>query len=317
MAGWAIVELLRRGYQVRATIRDLSRAAELRQVIAAEVDPGDRLEFVAADLTADEGWAAAMAGCRYVLHIASPLAGLDEKALIATAVEGTHRVLSSAIDAGIEHVVMTSSTAACTPAAPLPRPIDEADWADPDQPGLAAYRRSKVLAERAAWALMENTATHLTTLLPGAIFGPVLAPDQEGSVSIIRRLLQGRPALLPRLAFNIVDVRDLAAIHVDALEKPAVYGERFILMGDALWFGDVARILRDRLGQRAAKVPTLRLPDWAARCVALFSPRMRELMPLLGRTQKFSSEKAKRMLGFTPRPAADTVTDCAVSMLRN
>ena len=314
VAGWAIVELLRRGYRVHTTVRSLVREAGLRRAIATEVDPGDGLELVIADLTNDAGWVQAVAGCRFVLHIASPLAGGGGDTLIAAAVQGTHRVLAAAADAGIERVVMTSSTAACTPAKPLSRAIDESDWTDTKQPGLAAYRRSKVLAERAAWDFMAGKATALTTLLPGAIFGPALTPDQSGSLGIIRGLLQGRPSLLPRLAFNITDVRDLAAAHVKAMTTPEAAGERFIVMGDALWFREVAQVLRDRLGDRAAKVPTTPLPDWAARALAIVSPQMRELLPLLSRTQKFSSEKAKRVLGFTPRPPSDTLADCGASL---
>ncbi|HEX5959104.1 MAG TPA: NAD-dependent epimerase/dehydratase family protein, partial [Hyphomicrobiaceae bacterium] len=267
-----------------------------------------------ADLSSDAGWPEALAGCRFVLHIASPMSGLDGDTLIATAVDGTRRVLGAAIAAGVERLVMTSSTAACTPAKPLRRAIDESDWTDPEQPGLASYRRSKVLAEQAAWDAVAGSRTALVTLLPGAIFGPALAPDQAGSVSIIRGLLQGRPRLLPRLAFNITDVRDLAAAHVTAMTTPEAAGERFIVMGEPLWFGEVARVLHDRLGDRAAKVPTAPLPDWAARALAFVSPQMRELLPLLGRTQKFSSAKAKRVLGFAPRPPSDTVADCGASL---
>lgn len=315
VAGWAIIELLRRDYRVRATIRDLGNEADLRRAVGTAIDAGDRLEVARADLTADAGWAEAMAGCRYVLHIASPMAGLAEDKLIATAVEGTRRVISAAVAAGVERVVMTSSTAACTLAKPIPGAIDESIWTDPGQHGLAAYRRSKVLAERVAWEIVAGTATELTSLLPGAIFGPALRPNQAGSVSIIRGLLEGRPHYLPRLAFNIVDVRDLAAMHAAAMTNPDAAGERFILMGEALWFRDVAQVLRARLGERAADVPTARLPDWAARVLACASPKMRELLPLLGRTQKFSTEKARRVLGFAPRPAADTVADCGASLV--
>lgn len=286
VAGWAIIELLRRGYRVRATVRSLAREASLRHAIAARVDPGDGLKLVMADLTSDAGWSQAMAGCRFVLHIASPMAGIEGDALIAAAVQGTRRALTAAADAGVERVVMTSSTAA----------------------------RSKVQAERAAWDVMVGKATVLTTLLPGAIFGPALTPDQSGSGGIIRALLQGRPRLLPRLAFNITDVRDLAAMHANAMATPEAAGERFIVMGEALWFREVAQVLRARLGERARVVPTTPLPDWAARLLAKVSPQMRELLPLLGRTQTFSSGKAERVLGFTPRPPADTIADCGASL---
>lgn len=314
VAGWVIVEALRAGYAVRTTLRDAARAAGLRQAIGRQVEIGDRLDIVVADLTRDAGWVAAMQDCSAVVHVASPLAGLDDAALIATAVEGTERVLAAAQGSGIARVVMTSSTAACTPVLASPRVIDEADWTDPDQPGLAAYRRSKVLAERAAWDFAAAHGLQLTTILPGAIFGPALVGDQTGSVSIIRALLKGQPPLLPRLAFNIVDVRDLAGLHLKALQTPQAVGARYIAMGEALWFADVAAILRKALGKQASKVPCRRLPDWAARLIARINPRMRELLPLLGRTQPFGSDKARRELGFAPRPASETVIDCARSL---
>jgi nucleoside-diphosphate-sugar epimerase len=172
-----------------------------------------------------------------------------------------------------------------------------------------------VLAERAAWDFMGERRATLTTILPGAVFGPVLRRDSIGSVGIIERLLHGQPPALPRLAFNIVDVRDLADLHIRALETVEAGGERLIAMGEALWYGDVARILREGLGAAAAKVPTATMPDLVARGLATVSPQMKTMLPLLGRTQAFSTEKARRVLGFAPRPAAETVIDCARSLL--
>jgi nucleoside-diphosphate-sugar epimerase len=316
VGGWTLVELLRRGYEVRATVRDLARADAVRRAIATQVEPGDRLTFAAADLAADAGWTEAAAGCRFVLHVASPLGGGgDDGGLIAVAREGTLRVLRAAVEAGAKRVVLTSSMAACTPAEPSARAFDETDWADPEQPGLATYRKSKVLAERAAWQFMADKPTQLTTILPGAIFGPVLAKDQQGSVAIIRGLIVGRPPALPRLAFNIVDVRDLAGLHVVAMESPAAAGERFIAMGETMWFDEVARALKTRLGPKGEAVTTRNMPDLAARALALFSKQMRSLMPLLGRTQPFSSDKACLVLGFAPRPAAQTIGDCGESLV--
>jgi nucleoside-diphosphate-sugar epimerase len=317
VGGWTIVELLRRGYLVRTTVRDLSREAGLRSTIATQIPAGEQLAVVAADLMADAGWDEAAAGCDFVLHIASSL-GMEEsdgEALIASALDGTLRVLRAAAAAGVGRVVMTSSTAACTPAKPLDRAIDERDWTDPDQPGLAAYRRSKVLAERAAWDFMEGRATSLTTLLPGAIFGPVLTRQRLGSVGIIQRLLQGQPPALPRLAFNITDVRDLADLHIRSMIAPEAAGQRFIALGEALWYGDMARILRARLGEAAAKVTTTAMPDLVARGLAVVSPQMKALLPLLGRTQEFSTDRARRLLGFAPRPAEDTLVDCTRSLV--
>jgi nucleoside-diphosphate-sugar epimerase len=317
VAGWTIVELLKRGYEVRTTVRSAAREADVRRAVGREVEAGDRLSVAVADLTADAGWDEAAAGCASVLHIASPLGnGAGDADLIAAARDGTLRVLAAAVRAGAERVVMTSSTAACTPAGPLARAIDEADWTDPEEPGLAAYRKSKVLAERAAWDFMAGAPqTSLVTLLPGAIFGPVLSRDQLGSVGIIQRLLQGQPPALPRLAFNITDVRDLAALHVRAMETPQAGGQRFIVMGGALWYGEVAMALKARLGAKAAKVPTASMPDLVARGLAAASPQMKALLPLLGRTQAFSTRKAREVLGFAPRSAEETVGDCGASLV--
>lgn len=282
--------------------------------MATQIDPRDRLSFAVADLTADAD--AAVAGCEAVLHIASPLGGAGGADLIAAARDGTLRVLRAAVGAGVSRIVMTSSTAACTPAKPPGRPIVESDWTDPDQPDLAGYRKSKVLAERAAWDLMaDKPAAALTTIPPGAIFGPVLAKDQLGSVGIIDRLLKGQPPALPRLGFNITDVRDLADLHIRAMESPAAAGERFIAMGEALWSADIARTLRERLGAAAGRVPTANMPDLVAKGLAAVNPQMKALPPLLGRTQAFSSDKARRLLGFAPRPAEDTVVDCGASVV--
>lgn len=321
VGGWTIIELLKRGYRVRTTVRDLSKEAGLRAAIGQKVDPGDRLSVMAADLTSDAGWPEAVAGCEAVLHIASPLGAADhgdadkESALIEAAEGGTLRVLKAAVDAGVPRVVMTSSAAACTPE-PLPgRPIDETDWTDPAQPDLSAYRKSKVLAELAAWKFMEGKATTLTTIMPGAIFGPVLSRGQLGSVGIIQRLLNGQPPAMPRLGFNITDVRDLAELHIRAMETPDAAGERFIAMGDALWYKDVAQALKAGLGAKAAKVPTRGMPDIAFKALAVASPQMKALLPLLGRTQRFSTDKARRVLGYAPRPARDTVIDCGASLV--
>ena len=317
VAGWTIVELLRRGHGVRTTVRSLAREEGLRWAIAQQVDAGDRLSVVAADLTADTGWDEAVAGCANVLHIASPLGGGDDdERLIAAARDGTLRVLGAAAKAGVKRVVMTSSTAACTPAKPLKRAIDESDWADPDQPGLSSYRKSKVLAEKAAWDFMAGAkGMELVTIRPGAIFGPVMNRDQLGSVGIIDRLLKGQPPALPRLGFNIVDVRDLADLHIRAMETPEAAGERFIAMGDALWYADIAATLKTRLGERAAKVTTANMPDLVAKGLAAVNPQMKALLPLLGRTQAFSTDKARRVLGFAPRPSAETVADCGASLV--
>ncbi|MBA4011085.1 MAG: epimerase [Phenylobacterium sp.] len=316
VGGWTIVELLRRGYAVRTTVRSAAREADVRAAVGTQIAP-DGLEFALADLTADAGWDTAAADCDAVLHIASPLGnGGDDESLIAAAQGGTLRVLAAAARAGVKRVVMTSSTAACTPAKPLERAIDENDWTDPEQKDLAAYRKSKLLAEKAAWDFIAGAPqTQLTTILPGAIFGPVLTREHLGSVGIIQRLLDGQPPALPRLGFNITDVRDLAELHIKAMETPQAAGQRYIALGESLWYGEVAQALKERLGEKAAKVPTAAMPDLVAKGLAVASPQMKALLPLLGRTQKFSTDKARAELGFAPRPARDTVADCGASLV--
>ncbi|GIF68804.1 dihydroflavonol-4-reductase [Asanoa ishikariensis] len=306
VAGWCIAGLLDRGFAVRTTVRDPGRTAH-----------GDQVEVVSADLTRDDGWDAAVAGCDYVLHVASPLGGTDRRAdLIGPARDGALRVLRAATRAGVRRVVLTSSTAATTPADPH-GVSDETVWTDPDDPSLNPYRRSKLLAERAAWNFMATQGgdTELTTVLPAAVFGPLRSPGNAGSVDVIARLLARRPPVLPRFGFSIVDVRDLADLHIRAMTAPAAAGERFIGAGEFRWLAEIAAVLRSHLGAHAAKVPTRGVPDGVVRTLARVVPPLRPLTPLLGRDLTFSSAKAQQLLGFTPRPATDTIVDCATSLL--
>ena len=305
VAGWCIAELLAGGYTVRTTVRDATKEVGERS---------ERLTVRTADLTADGGWDEAVAGCDYVLHVASPLSGADEATLIAAAREGTLRVLRAATRAGVERVVMTSSTAAVTRAGTVG---DETVWTDPADRGVNPYRRSKILAERTAWDFMaeHRGTTTLTTVLPGAIFGPVRTRAGLGSVALIQRLLDGRMPGTPRVGFCVVDVRDLAALHVRAMTAPAAAGERFVATGDFLWMSEIAGTLRERLGARAGRVPRRTLPDPLVRALALVTPELRSITPLLGQKRLFSSAKARRTLGFDPRPATTTVVDCAESLL--
>lgn len=320
VGAWCIVELLKRGYAVRTTVRKLSRAQSVIDAVSREVAPGDRLTFAAADLNSDDGWDAAAAGCDYVLHVASPLGGgAGDDTLIAPARDGALRVLKASARAGVRRVVLTSSLAAA--AKPLQGPdstTDETVWTDLKDPALNGYRRSKVIAERAAWDFMasgEAGAMELTTVLPTAVFGPILTTEGLGSVQVIGRLMSGAMPGLPKLGFNVVDVRDLAVAHVLAMTSPAAAGERFIATSDYLWFAEMADALRSTLGARASKVPTRRLPSWFLRLMAVVNPEIRALTPTLGRKHMASSAKAQRVLGWTPRPATETVMACGKSLL--
>ena len=319
IAGWCIAGLLRRGYSVRTTIRHLSKESAVRAAVALTGVDCSRLSFVIADLTDDRGWGAAVADCDYVLHVASPLGfdGADADTLLDAARDGTLRVLRAATGAGVKRVVMTSAAATARPPHTSDKVSDETIWADPGDPQFDAYRRSKILAERAAWDFMAKHpgTTTFTAILPGAVFGPLLTRDNLGSVQIIHRLLEGRPAGLPRLGFWVVDVRDLADLHIRAMTSPEAAGQRFIAAGDFVWMADIATTLRVNLGPRASKVPTRELPNLVVRLLSLFMPLLRSLAPNLGRRNPLSTEKARRILGFAPRPATTTIIDCAESLI--
>lgn len=324
VAGWCVAELLGRGYDVRATVRDASRGDRVRRAVATVSDRVDHLEFAVADLTADDGWKAAMDGCDYVLHVASPL-GADEantedeeQALLIPARDGTVRVLRAAAAAGVRRVVMTSAANTASPASYRSDGVtDETLWTDLATPKLPAYRRSKTAAELAAWEFMDSCEGPMTlaTVLPGAVFGPLLSPDTLGSVRIIARMLSGAMPGTPRIGLEVVDVRDLADVHVRAMTAPEAAGQRFLATGEFLWMHDIAVILREGLGDAGEKVPTRQLPNFAVRAAALFDKSLRDVMPGLGRRNRHSTAKAKRLLDWAPRPAAASVLDCARSLL--
>ncbi len=252
IARWCIVQLLERGYEVRTTVRDRSREPDIRAGIAEVADAGDRLAVVEADLLDDAGWSAAVEGCRYVLHPASPLGGGSEESLIATARDGALRVLRAAVDAGVDRVVLTSAANAASPTSYRePGVTDEELWTDPEAPGLDAYRRSKTLAERAAWQFVDDAQARptLSTVLPGAVLGPILGADNLGSVEVVGRLLRGEMPRVPRIGLEVVDVRDVADAHIRAMTTPEAGGQRFLATGDLLWMPDIAKLLRAELGR--------------------------------------------------------------------
>ena len=323
IAGWIIVQLLEQGYRVRTTVRSQSREAAVRNAVSGQVNPEGRLSFAVADLLTDDGWSGAVDGCRYVIHVASPMGQGEPKAdLLRPAREGTIRLLKAARDAGVERVVLTSSTVA---AKSLPKhgeapsaATNESTWTDPEEKGLSSYARSKTLAERAAWEYAgQITGTpELTTILPGMVLGPVMTGKISGSVELISRMLTGRVPALPRIGFSIVDVRDLAALHIQAMRAPEAAGQRFLGVGDFLWMEDMAKLLRDQFGQQASKVPTRRLPDFILRIAALFQNEARFMAPMLGQRTQFDVSKAATLLNWHPRPASEVVLACATDLIR-
>lgn len=322
IGGWCAIALLKQGYVVRTTVRNLSREAEVRARIAKATDPGNRLSFHAADLMADAGWDEAAEGCDYVLHVASPLGVAEPKdpdELIVPAREGAKRAVRAAIKAGAKRVVLTSSVAAASKDEGAGDWLaDETCWTDPTDRRVSAYAKSKTIAERAAWELIaaEGGKTTLATVNPALVLGPVLGADYSESVQVVERLLSGRVPGVPRLGFNIVDVRDVADLHLRAMTAPEAAGQRFIAAGAYAWMGDLAALLRARLdAAAAAKVPTRKVPDLVVRLVGLFDKDLGSVAPGLGRKHDFTSAKAQNLLGWRPRPTEETVIDCAKSLI--
>ncbi len=320
LGGWCVVELLRRGYVVRTTVRDLAREAEVRAMVATQIDPGDRLTVLAADLRSDDGWADAVGGCEYVLHVASPFPAAQPKdpdELIVPAREGTLRVLRAGLDAGVARVVVTSSVAAVTGGRrPASGPLTEENWSDPKNLKMTPYARSKTIAELAAWDLARERGANekLATVNPGAIVGPVLGDGRSFSLQAIERLLGGMPGV-PRIGFSFVDVRDVADLEIRAMTAPEAGGERFIAAEPFMWMSEVAAVLREHLGEDASKVPTRTVPNLVVRTMALFDPGARSVIGQLGKKTTISSEKAKTKLGWSPRPLDETIVECARSLL--
>jgi dihydroflavonol-4-reductase len=324
LGGHTILQLLAHGHQVRTSVRNLAREADVRSLLSVGgAEAGDKLAFVVADLTNDTGWADAVAGCDYVMHVASPLPfGLPkhEDDLIVPARDGTLRVLRAARDAGVKRVVLTSSFAALSYGhAPRDEPFTESDWTDLSSGDLPPYVKSKTIAERAAWDFIarEGGALELAVINPVAVFGPVLGPELSASIHVIKSLLDGKIPMTPRIRFGIADVRDTVDLHLRAMTDPAARGERFLATnGDTLSLNEVAMILREHAAPLARRVPRFEPPDWVVRVAALGVPKLRQIVPQLGKIRRASSAKAQRVLGWTPRSSQETIVATAESLAR-
>lgn len=320
----AILQLCAAGHQVRTTVRNLSREGEVRAMLReGGADPGDRLSFAPADLSSDSGWTAAVAGCDYVLHIASPFPPTvpkHEDELIIPAREGALRVLRAARDAGVKRVVLTSSFAAIGYGhKPQDAPFDETDWTDPHGEDVGPYVKSKVLAERAAWDFIaqEGGSLELSVVNPVGVFGPVLGPDYATSILIVQRLMDGAMPGCPRLYFGVVDVRDVVDLHIRAMTNPAARGERFLAVaGDFMTMVDIAKVLKNRMGAAAKRVPVRELPNWLVRLAALRDPAVKQILPELGKRKNASNQKARRVLSWEPRSTEDAIVSTAESLAR-
>lgn len=322
LAGHIALQLLARGYEVRGTLRSLDKAAGIKDLLTQSSAEGfEGLEFACADLNEDAGWAEAAKGCDYVLHVASPFPGANpsnEMDLIAPAREGTLRVLRAARDAGARRVVVTSSFGAIGYGHERHHPtFTEDDWTQVDASGVSAYIKSKTLAERAAWefAAREGGSLEVTVVNPVGIFGPALGRDLSSSLVIVKRLLSGEMSLCPNLWFGVVDVRDAADLHIRAMLSPAAAGERFIgVAGEPVSMFQVGQMLKRHFGDRARRVPRFETPGWLIRLLALWSPGARAVSKDIGVVRRSSNDKARRILGWTPRSTEAALVATARSL---
>ena len=316
--------LLNAGWRVRATVRGANRRDELRAALAADGGADDldaRLEFVELDLTKDDGWAAAARGVDALVHTASPFPlaqPQNQDDLLRPAVDGTLRALKAAKAAGVGRVVLTSSIAAIM-HRDLPagrNAYDESDWTDPAHPRATTYDRSKTMAERAAWDFVKDDAPQmqLTTINPGLVFGPLLDDRYGSSVSLVKRLLSGRDPMQPRLALPVVDVRDVAEMHLRALQRPDTAGKRYIASAGVMRFAEMGAVLKAEWPDR--RIATREAPNMAMRLFALWDGEARSILPSLGWEPRISAARAEGEMDIRFIPADDALRATAADLLR-
>lgn len=324
IAGHVIVQLLEQGHTVRSTIRSLRKETVVRTVLRdAGATSDEALTFVEADLMNDAGWADAVTGMDFVIHLASPIHTgkiKDEQEVIAPARDGALRVLGAARDAGVARVVLTSAFHAVGFGhGHIDHVFTEEDWSPLNGPGVDAYGRSKVLAEKAAWDFVAppDTTIELATILPVAVMGPVMGDDVSGANHIVQNMLKGEMSGVPNMFVPIVDVRDVAAAHIAAMTAPGAAGQRFLVgTGEpAIAMKEIGAILTAELGEKASKIPTRSIPNVAVRLSALFQDEFKSVAADLGYIKRVSNTKTRTVLGITPRPAREAILAAGRSMI--
>ncbi len=318
IAGFLIRQLVNEGWMVHTTVRNLARESEVRKLINGD---NSKLKFFAADLMSDDGWGEAMVGCSHVAHLASPFpTGVpkNEDELIIPARDGALRVLRLAKEAGVKRFVMTSSCAAIAYGhGNKVQTFTESDWTNVASPDVQPYIKSKTIAERAArdWVAAEGGDMEYCSVNPSGVLGPVWSNDISASTEIVKKLLEGALPGCPDIGFSIVDVRDVADMHVRAMNAPGMAGDRFICAGPFLKMIEIARVLKSRLGAEARKVPTRRLPDILVKLAAMFDPTVKQVAGETGKIRNVDPSHARVVLGWVPRPTEETIIDTARSLI--
>ena len=303
-----ILQLLQKGYNVKTTLRSLKRKDEVIEMLkTGGIISFDNLAFIETDLTKDDNWDEAMKDCDYVLHVASPIflsLPKDENEMIRPAVDGALRVLKAARNAGVKRIVMTSNFGAVGYSHKNPNDeITETDWTEPNEKGLSSYNKSKVMAERAAWDFIKNEGgdLELSVINPVGIFGPSLGPDISSGFELLRNLLNGSMKAVPNLTMNIIDVRDVADLHIRAMTNTEAKGQRFLaLAGGKISMPEIALLIKKKMSEVAHNISTKRLPDWLVSLTGLFSPQAKNIASMLRANRNTSNAKAREILGWKP-----------------
>lgn len=306
-------ELLKRDYHINATVRNLDKVEDIKNALSALSLDVNKIQFFQADLLSDDNWEDAMADCEYVMHVASPYPlnqPKDESVLIKPAVEGTERVVSLAIKNNVKKIVLTSSVVAVS-VGHTKKEYSEEDWSFADKP-IAAYAKSKTLAEKKAWELIKkaDTDTKLTVINPSGVIGPSLTSEISSTQLIIAGLMNGKiPVNLP-IHIGYVDVRDVASAHIKALENPNSDGERIILSNTELWHKDVSKILKEG----GYKAPWLTVSVPVAKFLANVVPALKGAKRFLGKDMVKNSTKAEDILGISYIDIKKSILDDAKSL---
>lgn len=315
-----VLRLLNAGHKVRGSVRSEARGEEIRADLTPHLDDADkalaRLDFVALDLGHDAGWDAAMDGIDVVMHTASPFPMVqpkDEQDTIRPAVDGALRALRAAKAAGVKRVILTSSIVAIygKDHAQSGGAFTEEDWSDTDKPGATPYLKSKTFAERAAWDFVRDQAPEiaLTTINPGLVLGAPIGSGYGTSVAVIERILKAQDPMLPNLGFSLVDVGDIAEMHIRAMDRPESIGKRFIGAERSMWFVEIAQTIKDAMPHR--KIVTRRAPNVVVRMLALFDPAIRSILPDLGQRKEMSNAQARDILAMEFRDTRDSIRETA------
>ncbi|WP_018148947.1 SDR family oxidoreductase [Henriciella marina] len=322
IASHLILQLLDKGYEVRGTARSTEKAGRLNKILSDYAGKPVSIDIVAADLSSDDGWAEAVKGASYVQHVASPFptdAPKSADELIIPARDGALRVLRAAKAEGVKRVVMTSSMAAIGYGWGEKRPdtLTEVHWSNADNlKDNTAYARSKTIAEKAAWDYVtgEGAGLELSVINPVAVLGPAMSKDVSSSLQLVSQPLEGKLPAFPKLSFGIIDVRDVARAHIEAMLRPEANGERFICAGDLLWMEEMGEVLRKAFPDR--KIPKGTLPNWVVRLFAMANPPLKQTLPELGKKRAYSNEKLKTVLGIDPIPADEAIRASAESLIK-